>query len=246
MIYVKQQQILRSLDTQGLSIKSSESENNKFLIRFHDVDSQFTAYDILSNSLPKSYRISYMLASQSPDWVQSIGATPMRLGLDLQGGVHLLYEVDMVQAVNKAMERYINEFRQILQNAQIRHENLVYYKNKNAIAIDFTSAAELKSASVMLTNDLPKLNYAFDKTRESFTLVATLPPSLQKEIKKIALEKNISTIRNRVNELGVSEPLIQRQGLDRIVVELPGVQDPDNVKNILGSTATLEFRLVHE
>ena len=243
-----QQQVLALLDTQEISPKSTEVQNDRLLVRLNDVDTQFKAYDALVDKLPDSYSVTYFLASRSPQWLESIGASPMRLGLDLQGGIHLLYEVDMEAALNKAEERYMAEAKLVLQNADIRYQHIEPFKTPNSrgLVIDFGSVKDREAAQTLLHKEIPELAYTAREGENNISLLAVLPDQQQKDIKRVALEKNISTLRNRANELGVSEPIIQRQGMDRIVVELPGVQDPERVKTILASTATLEFRLAYE
>lgn len=242
------QQVLALLDSREIRAKSMEVEKGRLLVRLNSVDAQFKAYDTLKGQLPTSYSVTYSLASRSPQWFASIGASPMHLGLDLQGGIHLLYDVDMEAAIIKAQERYMAESRLVLSNANIHYQNIEHFKSASSrgILIDFSSTQDREAARNLLNRNMPELAYTARETGNTVSLLAALPAKQQKEIKRIALEKNISTLRNRVNELGVSEPIVQRQGLDRIVVELPGIQDPEYVKQILGSTATLEFRLAYE
>jgi preprotein translocase subunit SecD len=243
------QQFIRTLlGTEAITVKSSLVDNDRLLIRFNDVNTQFKAYDLIKSKLPNSHTVSYLLASRSPHWLSAIGAFPMKLGLDLQGGVHLLYEVDMEEAINKAEERYIAEYQFALRKEAIRYKKVNHFNSAESrgIQIDFMSDQDLYYAETLLKKETPEMNFTSKDAANTFTLIAKLPENTQKEIKQRASEKNISVFRNRANELGISEPIVQKQGKNRIVVELPGVQDPDHVKDILGSTATLEFRLVQE
>jgi len=243
-----QQGVLHLLDINLIGVKSHETRDDSWIIRFDNVDTQFRAFGLVTKEIPKTYAVSYTLASRSPEWLQSIGATPMQLGLDLQGGIHLLYEVDMEAAIAKAEERYIDEIKVALQEKNIRYRNIEPFKSdrNRGLVIDFDSVNDARDALKQLDKVIADFKYSIKELGDFVSIVATLTENIQADIKQRALEKNISSLRNRANELGVSEPIIQKQGTDRIVVELPGVQDPDRVIEVLGSTATLEFRLVQE
>ncbi len=209
-------------------------------VRFADADTQIKAKDILKSNLGKDYVIALNLISRSPTWLTNIHARPMYLGLDLRGGVHFLLQVDMKAALDKAADRYVGDFRASLRKERISYSGVA--RNDQSIQIKFTDAKELAKAEKIISNDFPDLTIK----ESNNTLIATLNLQAQKRIQEFALKQNIQTLHNRINELGVAEPIIQQQGLDRVVVQLPGVQDTAKAKEILGRTATLEIRLVDE
>ena len=212
--------------------------------RFANTDTQIKAKDILQTNLGSDYTIALNLLSRSPDWLHSLGAKPMYLGLDLRGGVHFLLQVDMKAALDKAAERYIGDFRTVLRKDRISYTGVL--REGQSVQIRFTDAAQLEKAEKILTKDYPNLKFNQSASGEYKILSATLDAAEQKRIQDFALKQNIQTLHNRINELGVAEPIIQQQGADRVVVQLPGVQDTAKAKEILGRTATLEIRLVDE
>ena len=209
-------------------------------VRFSDADTQIKAKDVLKSSFGKDYVIALNLISRSPSWLTNIHARPMYLGLDLRGGVHFLLQVDMKAALDKAADRYVGDFRASLRKERVSYSGVV--RDEQSIQIKFSDAKELAKAKKIISNDFPDLTLK----ETSDTLTATLNLQAQKRIQEFALKQNIQTLHNRINELGVAEPIIQQQGLDRVVVQLPGVQDTAKAKEILGRTATLEIRLVDE
>jgi preprotein translocase subunit SecD len=212
--------------------------------RFANTDTQIKAKDILQANLGTDYTIALNLLSRSPDWLHSLGAKPMYLGLDLRGGVHFLLQVDMKAALDKAAERFIGDFRTALRRERISYAGVV--REGQSVDIRFTDAAQLEKAQKILAKDYPNLTFKESASGEYKILSATLDAVEQKRIQDFALKQNIQTLHNRINELGVAEPIIQQQGADRVVVQLPGVQDTAKAKEILGRTATLEIRLVDE
>lgn len=212
--------------------------------RFANTDTQIKAKDILQANLGSDYTIALNLLSRSPDWLHSLGAKPMYLGLDLRGGVHFLLQVDMKAALDKAAERFIGDFRTALRKERISYAGVV--REGQSVHIRFTDATQLEKAKKILTKDYPNLKFNESASGEYKILSATLDAVEQKRIQDFALKQNIQTLHNRINELGVAEPIIQQQGADRVVVQLPGVQDTAKAKEILGRTATLEIRLVDE
>jgi len=212
--------------------------------RFANTDTQIKAKDILQANLGTDYTIALNLLSRSPDWLHSLGAKPMYLGLDLRGGVHFLLQVDMKAALDKAAERFIGDFRTALRKERISYAGVV--REGQSVDIRFTDAAQLEKAQKILAKDYPNLTFKESASGEYKILSATLDAVEQKRIQDFALKQNIQTLHNRINELGVAEPIIQQQGADRVVVQLPGVQDTAKAKEILGRTATLEIRLVDE
>jgi preprotein translocase subunit SecD len=222
--------------------------NSTVRARFVDTDLQLQAKDVLQKALNPSsedpaYVVALNLISNTPAWLKSLHALPMYLGLDLRGGVHFLLQVDMRAAVDKRLETFSSDIRTLLREKNIRHSGIT--KTATAIEIKFRDAETRSRAEDLIRGQLP-LTLKEEGEGPDFNLIATLSPAAQKEIQDNALKQNITTLHNRVNELGVAEPVIQQQGADRIVVQLPGVQDVARAKQILGRTATLEIRLVDQ
>lgn len=213
-------------------------------VRFADPDTQIKAKDILQNKLGKDYVVALNLLSRSPGWLHSIGALPMYLGLDLRGGVYFLLEVDMKSALDQAAERYVGDFRSLLRKEKVNYLGVT--REGQTVQVRFSQAAELAKAQKILERDYPDLTIKESGSGSDKLLTASLNVPAQKRIQEYALKQNIQTLGNRVNELGVAEPIIQQQGANRIVVQLPGVQDTAKAKEILGRTATLEIRMVDE
>lgn len=212
--------------------------------RFKNTDTQIKAKDILQANLGNDYTVALNLLSRSPDWLRSLGAKPMYLGLDLRGGVHFLLQVDMKAALDKAAERFIGDFRTALRKERISYAGVS--REGQSVQIRFTDAAQLEKARKVISKEYPNLTLKDGVSGEYKILTASLNAIEQKRIQDFALKQNIQTLHNRINELGVAEPIIQQQGTDRVVVQLPGVQDTAKAKEILGRTATLEIRLVDE
>jgi preprotein translocase subunit SecD len=212
--------------------------------RFASTDTQIKAKDILQTNLGNDYTVALNLLSRSPDWLRSLGAKPMYLGLDLRGGVHFLLQVDMKAALDKAAERFIGDFRTALRKERISYAGVS--REGQTVQIRFNDAAQLEKAQKLLSKEYPNLTLKDSASGEYKLLTASLNAVEQKRIQDFALKQNIQTLHNRINELGVAEPIIQQQGADRVVVQLPGVQDTAKAKEILGRTATLEIRLVDE
>jgi preprotein translocase subunit SecD len=229
-----------ALKQENIQIDAIFMDSTGVKVRFADADTQIKAKDVLKNNLGKDYVIALNLISRSPSWLTNIHARPMYLGLDLRGGVHFLLQVDMKAALDKAADRYVGDFRASLRKERISYSGVV--RDEQSIQIKFSDAKELAKAQKIISNEFPDLT--LKETNE--TLTATLNLEAQKRIQEFALKQNIQTLHNRINELGVAEPIIQQQGLDRVVVQLPGVQDTAKAKEILGRTATLEIRLVDE
>lgn len=229
-----------ALTQENIKIDAIFMDSTGVKVRFSDADTQIKAKDVLKNNLGKDYVIALNLISRSPSWLTNIHARPMYLGLDLRGGVHFLLQVDMKAALDKAADRYVGDFRASLRKERISYSGVV--RDDQSIQVKFTDAKELAKAQKIISNEFPDLT--LKETND--TLTATLNLEAQKRIQEFALKQNIQTLHNRINELGVAEPIIQQQGLDRVVVQLPGVQDTAKAKEILGRTATLEIRLVDE
>ena len=218
-------------------------------VRFADPDTQLRAKDVLDRALnpdanDRSYSVALNLLSASPDWLTAIHALPMYLGLDLRGGVHFLLQVDTAAAITKRVENLAGDLRSQLREKNIRHGGIT--REGQVIRIRFREAAVREQARAFILNNIPDLTLAERDDGQNLLLVATVKPDFQKRVQETALQQNIMTLHKRVNELGVAEPVIQQQGADRIVVQLPGVQDTSRAKEILGRTATLEVRLVDE
>ena len=245
-----QERIKKLLDNAGVPYKSITLENKQILVRFSDTDKQLQAKDLVKEILGRGYIVALNLAPTTPEWLRALNASPMYLGLDLRGGVHFLMEVDVEAAVNQAEERYISEFRGLLRENKVRYgkisRRLASETQDSAVEIKFKTVDARDKAELVIDKEYPDLLLDQADSDGAFYLHTTIDNKERVEVRKLALKQNITTLRNRVNELGVAEPVIQQQGDDRIVVQLPGVQDTAQAKNILGATATLEFRLADE
>ncbi|MEK7436019.1 MAG: protein translocase subunit SecD [Pseudomonadota bacterium] len=223
---------------------------NSVKLRFADTDTQLKAKDILSQSLNPdrdnpSYVVALNLLSSSPNWLTAIHALPMYLGLDLRGGVHFMLQVDMKAALTKRLENLSGDIRTQLRDKNLRHSGI--RREGTVIQIKFRDAATRAAARKLLEDNQPDLSFTDqDLASDEFRLSGTVKPEAVTRTQESALKQNITTLQNRINELGVSEPIIQQQGADRVVVQLPGVQDTAKAKEILGRTATLEIRMVDE
>jgi len=235
--------VTQALDKQGLSHKSIALENGSILVRFNDTDTQISARDIINEALGRDTIVALNLAPSTPDWLESIGAAPMKLGLDLRGGVHFLMEVDMDAAMEKLVGQQEEAFRSELREEKIRYRS-IRPSGKDAVEVVLRNEEQLAQAKSVLEKNHPDMLFSETGSDSRFALKASFTEQRLTEIRNYAVEQNITILRNRVNELGVAEPLVQRQGASRIVVELPGVQDTARAKEILGATATLEFREV--
>jgi len=240
-----EQQVSQILTQANLAVKTSVFENGKFLIRFENTEDQLKAKSLLKESLGRSAVVALNLAPATPDFLRALGAEPMYLGLDLRGGVHFLMDVDMDAAVEKAYLRYEDEVKGVLRENKIRYLSADY--EEEALWVKFRDLETMQAGLALLQREYADELTALEKTDTASPMVSlNLSSSAIAETKKFALQQNITTLRNRINELGVAEPVIQQQGDRRIVVQLPGVQDTARAKEILGATATLEFRLVEE
>jgi preprotein translocase subunit SecD len=213
-------------------------------VRFADTDTQIRARDTLQSVLGNGYMVALNLLSNSPQWLASIGALPMYLGLDLRGGVHFMLQVDMKGALSKALDRLSTDMRGSLREKKIPYAGLD--KHGSQVVVKFRDAEARKRAEAEISKVYEDLSLREQNVGDEFHLTAVLKPEAQKRIQDSAVQQNITTLRNRVNELGVAEPIIQQAGADRVVVQLPGVQDTAKAKDILGRTATLEVRMVDE
>ena len=230
------------LDVERLPPKALELEDEQLLIRFTDPEDQLRAADLLRDRLGRDYVVALNLASAEPALLRALGLSPMYLGLDLRGGVHFLMQVDMEATVRQVEESYVEEVRALLRGARILYAS-VGRTAVGGVQIEFRDSADRDRAARQLRDDLRNLEQS---EPGPLTLKLSLSEAEIREKRDFALQQNITILRNRVNELGVAEPIIQQQGSERIVVQLPGVQDTARAKEILGATATLEFRLVDE
>ena len=229
---------------------------NSIKVRFRDTDTQLKAKDIIDNTLnpdkkkpnpedrDEPFTVALNLLSNSPKWLTSLHALPMYLGLDLRGGVHFLYQVDMKAALTKRLDALTGDMRTLLRDKNIRHAGID--RQAGAITVKFRDDATRSAARAAISDALADLALLEGNDGGDLKLTATIKPEAERRVQENALKQNITTFHNRVNALGVAEPIIQQQGADRIVVQLPGVQDPALVKSILGRTASLELRMVCE
>ncbi|WP_300495603.1 protein translocase subunit SecD [uncultured Methylophaga sp.] len=236
-------EIESSLKQAEIPYKGVVLEENRLLIRFSEANEQLEARELIQQKLSsEDYIVALNLAPNTPAWLQSLGAEPMNLGLDLRGGVHFLMEVDMDAVLKQTLESYASDIRILLRDKTIRYTQ-VNVEN-GVLTFGFREAADLDAAIDAIDREYNELVVAIDENAERPTVTINLNDTIVRETQNLALQQNITTLRNRINELGVAEPTVQQQGQDRIVVQLPGVQDTAQAKKILGATATLEFRLV--
>jgi len=238
-----------TLKTAGIAPTGVMLDTNSIRVRLVDTDTQLKAKDLIERALnpdpaDASYSVALNLVSNSPSWLTSIHALPMYLGLDLRGGVHFLLQVDMKGALTKRLDSISADLRSLLREKNIRHSGIG--REVQGVVIRFHDAETRDKARAVLADSQPDLTVADAQDGAEFKLVATLKPEAGKRIQEYAVKQNMVTLHNRINELGVAEPVIQQQGADRIVVQLPGVQDTAKAKDILGRTATLEVRLVDD
>ncbi len=233
-------QIEASIKNTGVNLKAFEFNAGKILARFSNTDDQLKIADLLRDSLDNNTTVALNLAPTTPKWLQAIHADAMYLGLDLRGGVHFLLEVDMDAAVKQAEDRYTDDIRQALRGEKIRYQSVT--KDAGQIKVTLKAAEDKPALFTLLGKDFRNLDITEPEDQTQVWL--KLSEKEIRDTKKNAVAQNMTTLRNRVNELGVAEPVIQQQGDNRIVVQLPGVQDTTRAKEILGTTATLEYRLV--
>jgi preprotein translocase subunit SecD len=241
--------VAQSLEQAGLKADFVNLEGNSVRARFADTDDQIKAKDAIAKALngdgsESTYIVALNLVSRSPQWLSSLHAFPMYLGLDLRGGVHFLMQVDMKAALTKKADALVGDVRLLLRDKNIRHAGIA--RDGNSVVINFREAAIRNQAQALLREQLPDVAWLPQGEGSELRLLGTLTPQAAVKTQEAALKQNITTLHNRVNELGVAEPVIQQQGLDRVVVQLPGVQDTAKAKDIIGRTATLELRMVDD
>lgn len=232
---------LGAMEAEGISVKSSELQDRNGLIRVPNGDDQLKARPIVQEALGGDYLVALNMAPSTPDWLRSLGAGPMKLGLDLRGGVHFLLEVDMETAVEQRLEALSGQIKRELREERIRYRGGDL--DGREIILSFRDDEARSEAFDLIRRQYNQFLMDEQTDGDELKIVLSLSEQEVTSIQDYALEQNLTTIRNRVNELGVAEPLVQRQGADRIIVELPGVQDTAQAKRVLGATANLEFRL---
>ena len=237
-------QIETALVSGGIPPRSAVLDDRGIRLRFDSLDEQLRARDLLEGTLNDSYTVALTLLPAAPTWITDIGALPMYLGLDLRGGVHFLLEVDMDNAVHRAEERYVSDLRSALREGKVRYRSIKREPN-GGLSIVLRDSEQADDTARIVRRELPGLLLDDSQGAEG-VLLARLSDEEKQNLSKFALEQNITALRNRIDELGVAEPVVQRQGDRRIVVQLPGVQDTARAKRILGRTATLEIMLVDE
>ncbi|WP_041675763.1 protein translocase subunit SecD [Ramlibacter tataouinensis] len=239
----------QALSAAGIQPESTTLDASSVKVRLDSTDTQLRARDALQKALVPDpadppYVVALNLLSASPRWLSALGAAPMYLGLDLRGGVHFMLQVDMQGALTKKAESFAGDLRTQLREANIRHAGIS--RDGQAVQVRFRDGQSMEAARRVVADQFPDLQVAESTAGTDYLLTATIRPEAARRVQEQALKQNILTLHNRINELGVAEPVIQQQGLDRIVVQLPGVQDTAKAKDILGRTATLEMRLVDE
>ena len=241
--------IEQSLAQAGIKPLSVIQEGTSIKVRLDSTDTQLKAKDAIQRSLAPDpndagYVVALNLLSKTPSWMASVNARPMYLGLDLRGGVHFMLQVDMKAALTKRAESLAGDLRSVLREKNIRHAGIE--RNAQTVLVRFRDPAALTAARAVLADQFPDLLVAESADGDATLVTATIKPEAGRRVQDQALKQNMVTLHNRINELGVAEPVIQQQGVDRIVVQLPGVQDTSRAKDILGRTATLEVRMVDE
>jgi len=235
--------VSKALTDAGITVKgASLAENGKGgLLRLSKQEDQLPAKDVVRKALGDDYVVALNLARTTPKWLRAVGASPMKMGLDLSGGVHFLLEVDMDKALDARLKVYDGEVKTLLRKERLRYRSLPQLDN--GIMLGFADADTRTQASTLIRKNNNDFTVTTSERGDQFVLRLAMTPAKIAEIREYSIKQNLTTVRNRVNELGVAEPLVQRQGANRIVVELPGVQDTAEAKRILGKTANLEFRL---
>ncbi|ALU44094.1 MULTISPECIES: protein translocase subunit SecD [Pseudoalteromonas] len=238
-------QVNKTLKDNSLTVKSTALENGQVLIRFTNVEDQLKAQDLLRNTLSDDYISAINMSPAQPDWLKNLGANPMKLGLDLSGGVHFTMEVDMATAMDKAFEQMEQDYKSDLREEKLRYRSIRRVANSDRIQVVMRSDEDRDAAERFLKKRYPG-NLFINDSSNGLAFFSTLSEPKIKELRDYAIKQNETIIRNRINQLGVAEPNVQRQGAERIIVQLPGVQDTARAKEILGATATLEFREVDQ
>lgn len=233
-------QLANEFDRAGLKPQALQLNNGQLVVRFNSADEQLAGRELASSVLGNNYITALNLAPTTPAWLNAIGAGPMKLGLDLRGGVHFLLAVDMQAVLDKQLNDSAQQLRALLRQNQLRYQGISVDTTNQQLRLSLRDVNDVAASEKLIASQLPELQ----QSAEGLNITLSLTEARQKQVREEALQQNLTIIRNRVNEIGVAEPLVQRQGADRIVVQLPGVQDTALAKEILGATASLEFRLV--
>jgi preprotein translocase subunit SecD len=233
------------LDSKGIPVADSWIEADRLVLRFEDTQQQLAAREAIQQAAPREYLIALSQASRMPGWLRATGLKPMSLGLDLRGGVYFLYEVDVEGAVKQLLSSMERDYRTLLRDERIPF-TAIQADGTDGVRIGLRSGADVDRVAAALRRQDPNANIESDTLGEGGAVTVRLTPDQIKQRQDFAIQQNITTLRNRVDELGVTEPIVARQGVDRITVQLPGVQDPNEALRVLGATATLEFRLVDD
>ncbi len=239
-----QQRVLGILSAAAIPVAASHIEEDRLVVRFPLVDQQLKARDAILDAAGSEYLVALTNAPRTPAWLRNLGFRPMSLGLDLRGGVYFMYEVDVQGAVRQLLERLDRDYRTLLRDQRIPYTNIAV--DGNTLRVVLRQESDAPAAIKAMQGQDTTLTVSRDASATEPTILVQLTPEQVKLRQDFAIQQNITTMRNRVNELGVSEPIVARQGVDRIVIQLPGVQDPNEAIRVLGATATLEFRLVDE
>ena len=246
-----EQSVQNVLSESDIDYKLIERDAKAIIVRFNDTDTQLSAQYAIETAMrdaygADSYTVAMNLAPATPQWLRDYNATPMKLGLDLRGGIHFLMEVDMKTAVDKRENQFVSDFKSDLRKEKIRYVRPIVRVAGSGVQVKFKDEDTRDEAYDLLRSNYQELTFSKNEIGDSYTLKGFLSDAQLKAVRDDAVRQNITTLRNRVNQLGVAEPLIQRQGPERIVVQLPGVQDSAKAKKILSTTASLEFRMVNE
>ncbi len=238
-----QRQITATLADAKIPYKQLEQDNDQILIRFNNTDDQLHASDLISATLGDDYTVALNLAPSTPDWLSAIGAEPMKLGLDLRGGVHFLVEVDLNSVISRRLESIQRDLSQQLREERIRYVRIAQGDDSNII-ITFRNATDSANAADLIASDFQDMTLTRNGDLPANTIQAKLLPAELSQIHDFTIQQTMTILRNRVNELGVADAVVQQQGNNRVSIDLPGIQDSARAKQILGGTATLEFHLV--
>ena len=239
-----QQRVQGILDKEKIPTTSAYLEDGRLVLRFAGADEQIRARDAINEATKGDYVVALTSVPRTPRILSAVGLKPMSLGLDLRGGVYFMYQVDVQGAIDTALQRLSQDIRTQLRNERIPYLGSVV--DGQTVRVTLRAGADVAAASKLIQGSDPGMTIANESIGDQVVLTVAFTPQRLKERQDLAIEQNITTLRNRVNELGVSEPIVNRQGVDRIVVQLPGVQDPNQAVRVLGATATVEFRLVDE
>jgi preprotein translocase subunit SecD len=237
--------VVAILAGKGIAVEAAYPEGDRLVLRFATVDQQLAARDAVNEAAPREYLMALSQAPRTPAWMRAIGLKPMSLGLDLRGGVYFLYEVDVKGAVKQLLDSMERDYRTLLRNERIPFTG-VQHDGADTVRLELRKGDDVERVATLMRKQDPNVTLATERLGEGGAVSVTLRPEQIKQRQDFAIQQNITTLRNRVDELGVTEPIVARQGIDHIVVQLPGVQDPNEALRVLGATATLEFRLVDD